>query len=620
MSEFPYATIPDYQRWTIVSEATDRRAISPQGHPKFTLPRDAKIASAGSCFAQRIAERLPSLGLNCLVAEPSAAPFSARWGTIYSVGHLAQLLDRALGRFDPLERAWETPSGDFLDPFRPSIELHGFGTIDLLEADRRKHLLAVRRLFGEIDVFVFTLGLTEMWVDARDGAVFPACPGRGRGTFDPAKYLYVNLGVEEICEALQGFLAALSSINANARVILTVSPVPIAATMEPMHIVRASLKSKSTLKVAAEIVASRHANVDYFASYDLVTANLGAENFFAKDGRHLIDAVAERVTSLFAATYFDIEAKHGFNLANISDHGGMSATDCDEDRLLALIETDRGKLVVNRDAAAGEMLAHPLPLFFVGDSGCLVFRDCLFRFPQLEHALIGRTLHTPSLFAGELVDSNDRLNTAVLMQLLSISMLQEVDRGSYRINPMYNGTPRNKNDRLALSPPVTLFCGSNDTNRLILELNSAHIDLPPELRRGYYAPRPGKVIGFGEAVAIAYRLLAPFERGLRLMRSFGISNLAVHTLPPFSREPSVLHPNPWYDMMDLVQGASITMNHCIKAICKRVGIVHIDIWSQVVEEDGWRNPAYTLDPWHLNSRAALLSVRQIVEAATSNKA
>ena len=349
------------------------RRRRPDGHRSartaeiHLLRATPKIASAGSCFGQRIAERLPALGLNCMVAEPAGAPFSARWGTIYSVRHLQQLLERALGRFVPLERAWETSAGRFVDPFRPSIEPDGFATVDELEDDRRSHLAAVRRLFTELDLFVFTLGLTEYWSDARDGAVFPACPGRGRGVFDASKYVFGNLDVAQTCAALSGFLTTLRDINASARVILTVSPVPIAATMEPMHVVRASLLAKSTLKVAAESVAALHEYVDYFASYDLVTANLGAEKLFVADGRHVTDAVADRVTRLFGATYFGVRER-AEPVAGPTGHGAVAslAADCDEDRLLALLASERAAAAPHRNGAAVESVRARDPALFRG--------------------------------------------------------------------------------------------------------------------------------------------------------------------------------------------------------------------------------------------------------------
>lgn len=617
MSDFPYAAIHDYQKWTIVTDAADRAVLSPQGPVKFSFSPDAKIASGGSCFGQRIAERLPGLGLNCVIAEPAGAPFSARWGTIYNVRHLQQLLERALGRFSPLERSWVTAAGTFLDPFRPSIEPDGFETIELMEEDRSGHLAAVRRLFTELDLFVFTLGLTEYWSDVRDGAVFPACPGRGRGVFDPSKYVYANLDVVQTCEALTGFLQTLHEINPGARVILTVSPIPIAATMEPMHVVRASLLTKSTLKVAAETVAAQHDNVDYFASFDLVTANLGGEKLFAADGRHLVDAVADRVTRLFAATYFNVAAPPQLSAAADPQRAVASlAGDCDEDRLLALLAADRGSPAAGASTGPGANAEHAIPLYFIGDSGCVVFRDALYRFADHPGVFVGRGLHTPGLYAGELVDREGKLNGAVAAQLLGAGVLRHAGRDSYAVQPDYSRMLGLGGD-LRLSPPVTLFCGALDANRLAVHFDFAMIEIPASLGRGTFPPRRDSDVPFDHAVAIAFELLAPFERALELLVSFGLSHLAVHMLTPQSQEQAMWHPNPWHQLVTIVQRASIVIDYCMAQICARVGVLHVDIWPGVTGADGWRDPRYSLDAGHLNYAASRLAVERLLGAFES---
>ena len=615
MSDFPYAAIPGYQKWTVVSDDADRAGLSPQGPAKFSCSREAKIASAGSCFGQRIAERLPALGLNCLIAEPSGAPFSARWGTIYNVRHLEQLLERALGRFVPLERAWETPTGRFLDPFRPTIEPDGFETVEMLDEDRREHLAAVRRLFTELDLFVFTLGLTEFWSDARDGAVFPACPGRGRGVFDASKYVYGNLDVAQTCEALTSFLTTLGELNARARVILTVSPVPIAATMEPMHVVRASLLTKSTLKVAAETVAAMHDHVDYFASYDLVMANLGAEKLFAADGRHVTDAVADRVTRLFAATYFGLQKLPMPAVPPAADRAFLPfATDCDEDRLLALLAAERATNAASRSSAAAESLEHAVPLYFLGDSSTLAFRDAVYRFAQHESVFIGRALYTPSLYAGELVDDQGMLNAAVLTQLVSAGVLKRTaGPAGYAVQSEHSHMMGFTND-LRLSPPLTLCCGGFDATRLLTELDLAIIDVPDALLRGLPSTPRVSDVPFEAAVALASTLLRPFERGLQLLKSYGLQRLAVHTIAPVNLEPAFWHPNPWHDLVPIAQRGAIVMNYCIARSCERAGVTHIDTWPDVVGADGWRDPRFTLDAGHLNDAASVLSVGRLLDA------
>ena len=378
---FPYAGLPAERNWrSAVTAVDDRRTIDPQGTVKFTLARSVKIASAGSCFAQRLAVRLQELGLNYVVAERGGEPYSARYGDVYTSRQLVQLLERALGRFVPLERAWSAPGG-YIDPFRPGAA-GTFSSVAELEADRRAHLAAVRDMFATVDVFLFTLGLTELWADRRDEAAFPACPGRGRGVFDPERHVWRNLDVESVTDDLERFIALLREVNPAAKLILTVSPVPNAATMTPLHIVRASMRSKSVLKVAAEELAARHDHVDYFASYDVFTQNLGGEHMFGGDGRQPLDAIADRVVSFFMRDFFGDDTV-------IATPPRSNGRPCDEDVLLDLIAAEdarrapRTSSAFARGAQNGhvEQVAHLVPLYFAGDSNTLIFRDRVFAIP-----------------------------------------------------------------------------------------------------------------------------------------------------------------------------------------------------------------------------------------------
>jgi hypothetical protein len=303
-SPFPYDGLEARAVWkrAVTGRAPDD--IDPQTPPPFTFSPAAKVASAGSCFAQRIAEALRERGCNYFVAEPGPAErgygtYSARFGNLYTTVQLAQLFDRAFGLFAPADDVWERHAGGFVDALRPRVEPGGFPTRDALLADREAHLAAVRRMFAEADVFAFTLGLTEAWRSTRDGTAYPVPPGREFGRFDPAAYRFENLGVAANVDALGRFLIALRAINPRVNVILTVSPVPLAATAGPAHVLAATVYSKSVLRVAAEEIARTFDRVAYFASYEIVTATFDPAGSFEADRRTIAPAGVDRVMRSF---------------------------------------------------------------------------------------------------------------------------------------------------------------------------------------------------------------------------------------------------------------------------------------------------------------------------------
>ena len=309
---FPYDGIPDAQVWKRSVSRVARGEVDPQAGARFSIDRATRISSAGSCFAQRIAEGLQASGYTYFVAETGPlwesrewlrerhyGAYSARYGDVYTTTQLAQLAQRATGRFEPSEPAWQR-DGRFFDPFRPRIEPGGYASEAAMLEDRALHLASVRRMLSESDVFVFTLGLTESWTCTADGAVLPMCPGTGGyGAFDASRYAFCNLSVEETVAAFERFLEIAWEFNPALRVILTVSPVPLAATMEPRHVVASTTWSKAVLRVAAEELRRRHERVEYFASYEIVGMPFDGIDNFEADRRTVAPAAVERVMRSF---------------------------------------------------------------------------------------------------------------------------------------------------------------------------------------------------------------------------------------------------------------------------------------------------------------------------------
>lgn len=308
----PYVGRPDHAFWKqSISEVAPGDVDPVTSTPFKIMPKD-RVATAGSCFAQHISKRLRESGFHFFVTERAEDPeataesqtrgfydFSARYGNVYTARQLVQLFDRAFGYFKPLDGVWPRPGGGFCDPFRPRIEPEGFATEKAVLLDRQRHLLAVRRMFRQLDVFIFTLGLTECWVSGLDGAAFPVAPGVVGGTFDPKRYEFLNFGVADVTSDLRSFLRKLKLVNPRARVILTVSPVPLVATAADRHVLTATTYSKAVLRVAAEETSASHDNVYYFPAYEIITGPHAGGAYFGPDRRSVTAQGVDHVMRIF---------------------------------------------------------------------------------------------------------------------------------------------------------------------------------------------------------------------------------------------------------------------------------------------------------------------------------
>jgi hypothetical protein len=313
MTSNPYRTLPDKAFWRRSVSRPVMSDVDPVGIFDVKIAPETRVATAGSCFAQHIARYLKNSGFNYYVAEqghpivpePIRAQhnyglFSARYGNIYTARQLLQLMQRAYGEFSPREDCWAEADDVYLDPFRPTTQPGGFISEAELRADRRQHLVAVRTMLEELDVFVFTLGLTECWRSREDGAVFPLCPGVEGGTFDPERHEFYNQTVDDVVGDMSQFIEKLSKINSRAKVILTVSPVPLMATADPgAHVLSATTYSKSVLRVAAETLCRRFEHVHYFPSYEVITGAFNRGSYYADDLRNVLEDGVGHVMALF---------------------------------------------------------------------------------------------------------------------------------------------------------------------------------------------------------------------------------------------------------------------------------------------------------------------------------
>ncbi|PPQ28469.1 GSCFA domain-containing protein [Rhodopila globiformis] len=316
MSDHPYRNLPAASFWKRSVAEVPADKVDPVVRGKFHINQMDRVATAGSCFAQHIARHLAMSGFNYFVserenpvipgnlaAEYGYGLFTARYGNIYTSRQLLQLLKRAYGLFQPVEDVWHKKNGSLVDPYRPQIQPDGFASLAEYLADRQQHFAAVRRAIEELDVFVFTLGLTETWASEEDGSVYPVCPGVAGGTFDERRHRFVNLTVAEVCADLREAIEFIRVRNPASRFILTVSPVPLVATAADRSVIVSTTYSKSVLRVAAQEIADKDENIAYFPSYEIITGQHARGKYFAADLRSVTEEGVSRVMELFMQHY-----------------------------------------------------------------------------------------------------------------------------------------------------------------------------------------------------------------------------------------------------------------------------------------------------------------------------
>lgn len=264
------------------------------------------VGSAGSCFAMEIACWMQNNGFNYLVTEDNIHPerkthwSCARWGTIFNAAAFRQLIEHSFGLIELPKYLWRMNSRAgkqiYRDPFREEIE---FNTVEEYINDFDKHRSAARKALSSAKVFIITLGLNEVWKFRRDGSVLSRNPWR----ISPSYVERVILDVNENVSELQKMLNIWRSFNPDLKLIVSVSPVPMARTYQAndMHVIEATALSKATLRVAAHRFCDSNDEVYYFPSFEKIM--YGTKDPWECDFRHVKPEAVNGVMQMFQRVF-----------------------------------------------------------------------------------------------------------------------------------------------------------------------------------------------------------------------------------------------------------------------------------------------------------------------------
>ncbi len=317
MQKNPYVGLPSQNFWKNTVSKLPWTEVFLGQKGKFFISPDEKVATAGSCFAQRISKILKNNGFNFAefefphplvsneieIEKMGYGRFSARYGNIYTPLQLRQLLDEAFEnqKFSP--KVGISKRGRYLDLRRPNINSIGFSNEEEALADRAYHLACVKKMFLEMDVFVFTLGLTEAWIDDVDGIVYGTHPSVALGSDWIGSASRVNFDYVNCFNDMVYVINFVQSINPKCRFLLTVSPVALAATHQDQHVLLSTCYSKSVLRSVAGKLRDISPIVDYFFSFEIFSVAQSFGQFLSDDLRDVNGRGIDLAMKLFCDIY-----------------------------------------------------------------------------------------------------------------------------------------------------------------------------------------------------------------------------------------------------------------------------------------------------------------------------
>ena len=245
---------------------------------KWQIGYEDKILLLGSCFSDEIGAQMMQRHL-CVTCNP--------FGTLYNPLSIAQAMQMK-----------ELPELVQHDGLWHSMAHHGsFSRADKSEAELaiRQSIETMQQAIQEATVVIVTFGTAWIYELKDEGLQVTGCGVVGNCHKLPEScFKRRRLTVEEIVAAWQPILQQYP----DKHWLFTVSP--IRHIKDGLH---ENQLSKATLLLAIEELRTRHPEVSYFPSYEILLDELRDYRFFADDLVHPSSLAVNYIWERFAATF-----------------------------------------------------------------------------------------------------------------------------------------------------------------------------------------------------------------------------------------------------------------------------------------------------------------------------
>ncbi len=236
------------------------------------IDHSAKIFALGSCFAERVSERLLRAKLSV-----TTNPFGVLFNPLSIAAAIERLVDTRAYAVCDIHEGRET-----FFSFDAHSSLDGRTQTEVF-ANLNRAVTQGSKSLRDADWVILTFGTA--WVYEREGKVVANCHKQPASEFERRR-----LSVEEIVGRFGGLLEGALR---DKRVILTVSPV--------RHLgdgLQENSVSKAILRLAVEELVAKYENACYFPSFEILMDDLRDYRYYGEDLAHpskmAVDYVWER--------------------------------------------------------------------------------------------------------------------------------------------------------------------------------------------------------------------------------------------------------------------------------------------------------------------------------------
>ena len=303
----------EVSRWANVA-ADFSGEVWPEIQPSFRIGPGETVFTIGSCFARNIERFLVDAG--CRVPMQELHLPSEEWhGGANSamnkfhppafrqcLGWTAAIFDRdgVVTWADCQPLAFEVGDGRVFDmemASTPPVTRERF-------IERRQHIYDVFSTVFSADCLMITPGLIEAWFDKLTGLYIHEAPTLKAMAVLKDRWEFEILSYEQCLADLLADIDVVRARNPGVKVLITTSPVPLAASFSGKDVRIANAYSKSVLRAVCGAASLKRPMVDYFPSYEAATLS-APDKVWDTDRLHVAGGFVGKIVAYMLDHYLE---------------------------------------------------------------------------------------------------------------------------------------------------------------------------------------------------------------------------------------------------------------------------------------------------------------------------
>jgi hypothetical protein len=280
-----------------------------------------------------------------------------------------------------------------------------------------------------------------------------------------------------------------------------------------------------------------------------------------------------------------------------------------------------------------ELLEQPVPIYLIGESHCMAFRDRLFREKRyFDKTFVCKSLFIPSITTHNFVE-NGSLNGELMKVLMGAMLLTGGARGwtAENIKPHHVRTTESVGRPQLLPtdpvgvPILVFFVGEIALRAAFLKtLGKRDFDLPfpvphlDEIPSSEAWDKEAEHVSMDLVLNLFNQVASPLFNGLAALYKSGFTRTYLHSVPPPTLNDGEFEwMHGFHTPARLRYKAAALFNSCFASFCQQYKIGFLNIWDDVTIHNAL-NPEYYLDGCHLHPKSVPITLTKLMTALAAD--